>query len=151
MTTPTHQVGRRTLELRTPPCERYVLDTWLRQYQRIAELSLDELDRHRRIAVDLFPLVRCAIDPGAPNTIHGWVCASPGRLHFVYVPSTLRREGIARWLVATTAGESGVATHRRPKQPKELRNVFPGFIYDPYALIDAVREQAEARGRRIAA
>lgn len=119
----------------TCPAPAFVYATWLRSYRRMFTGELGALpwfEAQRRIVTDLMPLVHCMVSPAAPQTIHAWVCGSPGVLHYAYVPRELRGNGIGRDLVKAVAGDAGVHTH--------LRATFKGFeSYDPHALADALR------------
>jgi GNAT superfamily N-acetyltransferase len=121
----------------------FVVDTWLRTYRTLYRVR--GLDRarwcqgQRAVVRDLVPLVRLAVRPPAPHTVHAWVCGSPGVLHYVYVARELRRHGIGRALVEAACGTSGVVSHMMPHDSKAP---FVGFTYDPFALHDALRKAA---------
>lgn len=131
-------------ELVAPPVPEYIASSWCATYRRIAPLGMPVglwAEGQRRIIRDLEPCTVALVTPDAPHTIHAWVCASPGVLHYVYVAQPLRRLGIAKALVEATAGRTGSFTHHKPK---ELARAFSGFSWNPYALTDAVR-RAHAR------
>ena len=134
----------RTLELVACPAPEFVYGTWLRSYRKAFAGEPDApawFDSQRAIVADLMPLVRCLVASTSPKTIHAWVCATPGVLHYVYVPRDLRGNKIGRHLVAAVAGEKGVHTH--------LRAPYNGFeTYDPHALADALR--SSWKGQRAA-
>lgn len=127
-----------------PPVPEYVASSWCASYRRVAPHRMPVGlwgEGQRRIIRDLAPLTVALVAPDAPHTIHAWVCASPGVLHYVFVALELRRLGIAKALVEATAGRTGHYTHHKPK---ELAKAFGGFSFNPYALTDAVR-RAHAR------
>ncbi len=46
-----------------------------------------------------------AVLPGALETVHAWVCAGDGILHYVYVAGAVRGHGVARALVRLALGD----------------------------------------------
>jgi hypothetical protein len=130
------------LELRPPPSEALIYSSWLRSYRSVVPKDSHPerwFASHRRVVEDLYPLVRCAISPSAPSTVHGWVCGEPYLLHWVFVPVDLRRMGVGTALVRAVCGDQGILSHLRPKG---LAGFAPSFGHDPYALVDAVRRAA---------
>jgi GNAT superfamily N-acetyltransferase len=132
------------LELRTSAAAwPFVIETWLRTYRRIFRVrGLDRArwyEGQRDVALGLVHLVRVAVRPSAPHTVHAWVCGEPGTLHYVYVAHALRRHGVGRALIETIVGAEGRVSHCLPH---ESRSAFRGLVHDPFALFDALRKAA---------
>ncbi len=109
----------------------YILSTWVKSYETTARtigigvpggpvLRVDQeafRSRESRIAEREWKKSKVIVAPGDAYTIHGWVCAAPGRLWHVYVPPSLRSCGVAKGLVVSTAGKNYTVAKPWPKQP----------------------------------
>lgn len=134
----------REFDLVRPARPAYVLATWMRSYCDGIKLGSW---RHalaipqRAVATALYPRVMVIVDPGAPNTIHGWACADPGVLHYLFVAEPFRRMGLGRALAHACAGESGVSSHLRPRA---LVGSFHEYPFDRDALAVAIQARTAA-------
>jgi hypothetical protein len=80
-------------------------------------------------------LVLVCCDPEAPNVIWGFAIYEPGMLHFVYTKFALRRNGIAKALVAKALeGNVGPVTLTVLENPDLLASLVDGHetIYNPF-------------------
>jgi GNAT superfamily N-acetyltransferase len=94
----------------------FVFATWMRSYREVQKHIAYEAyhtGQGRRVE-RLWKSSMVACRESAPDTIHAWVCGSPGLLHYVYVPPTLRRKGLAKALVDQVCGKPLDFTHRWP-------------------------------------
>lgn len=103
-----------------PEHRSYILSTWVKSYESsvrrltVAGMRI-QTDVYRagesKLAEKYWHISGVLVSPGDEYTIHGWVCASAGRLWHVYVPPQLRGNGVARELVEQSAGKQ-YATHK---------------------------------------
>lgn len=101
-----------SLRIATSDDRARITKDWLVSYRDRSRCTADVYFReHRKIIDRLYPLVRVLHRAG--TEIHGWICGEPGLIHFVCVPSELRRHGFARAMVAAVGGAGGEHTHRR--------------------------------------
>jgi GNAT superfamily N-acetyltransferase len=92
----------------------YVFSTWLNSYWPTASgiryRHRSKVDYQRthdaRIKLALLEGMRVTVgfDSEFPGVIVGWVAHTNGTLHFLYVRKELRRNGVARELLATASG-----------------------------------------------
>ncbi len=132
----------REFQIVVPHRPHYVMATWMRSYcDGIKQGSF----RHalaipqRAVATALFPRVLAIVDADAPHTIHGWACADPGVLHYLFVAEPFRRMGLGRALAHACAGPTGVSSHLRPRA---LVGSFHEYPFDRDALSVAIQARA---------
>lgn len=94
----------------------YVVSTWLRSFwpaanargrefgHRIQADYLRTYDQRVKAALLAGTRVSVAVDPKFPRAIAGWIAHTGTTLHYVYVRKELRRQGVARALLASTPG-----------------------------------------------
>lgn len=95
----------------------FVRSSWLREYaysqtaRRIGDLYWDY---HHMLVEALLARAHVVVAglKDKPDTICGWACTEPGRVHFVCVKPRWRRLGLARRLLAPFASITATYTHR---------------------------------------
>lgn len=94
----------------------FVVASWRRSYadSPFARMMGDAYrEGHEALIKHLlarFPVL-VACDPEDHETIWGWACTGPGAVHYVYVKRKLRRQGVARRLVAPFVGRDTSYSH----------------------------------------
>lgn len=110
-----------------PEHRAYILSTWVRSYESMARRLLvagmrfpteEYRNGESRLAEAHWDKAKVVVSSADEFTIHAWVCAEPGRLFHVYVPPALRRSGVARALVESTAGKDYVVHKPWPSIPR---------------------------------
>ncbi len=106
----------------------FVVDSWVKNDPELRGLRIRQSTRHVRTLLDVhdiplheltreLPRLLIAHVPGEVDAILGWAAiqtGTPGCVHYVYVRSAARKQGVARALV----GETSVAleySHAAPK------------------------------------
>lgn len=106
-----------------------IMRDWLMSYRDRTRCELDVFFReHRKVVNRLLTHVQILHRVG--SEVHGWICGWPGIVHYVYVPTELRRNGLAREMVLAVAGVAGEHTHRRMSG----LTGFSGWSYNPYRI-----------------
>lgn len=110
----------------------FIFATWMRSYWQTKSSSVAYEQYHRRQPARierLWPSSTIACREAKPDTIHAWVCGSPGALHYVYVPPDLREKGLARKLVRAVCGSELAFSHEWP-----FRRLPGGWRHNEYLL-----------------
>lgn len=121
-----------------PQHKSFILATWVKSYQSVLRKwlgaeNLREFSAMEAKQAETLWGRTCIV--GAPDddfVVHAWVCGSPGRLDYVYVPPELRGKGVARALIHHVCGytfEYG--------RPWPFRKAPSGGTYNPYLLGNA--------------
>lgn len=86
----------------------------------------------------------CAVNPGDPHQIYGYVLFEPGPfpiLHYVYVKQTFRQMGLGNWLLGQIGQIVGPDGEAKPVVITHRTTVFRDYIepkgnytYNPYLL-----------------
>jgi hypothetical protein len=122
----------------------FILATWVKSYiprlktflSEPGSIGMEELIRQEaNVAENLWTKSNVVVSPDSDFTVHAWVCGEPGKLHYVYVPPTLRLKGIATALITHVCGSSYQYGRKWPPGVKAP----PDGKYNPYLLgyIDA--------------
>lgn len=103
----------------------FVLNSWLKSYRWSDK---DNEDYYREIVPKIKELIRTnrvvvATLTEEPDCFVGWICGTKGRLHYCYVKSAFRRDGVAKELINKVCGLYGVYTF------KSRNNAFLRYLY----------------------
>jgi len=92
----------------------FILNSWLKShrwsdkdnpdYYRVAAPKIKTLLKTNRVMV--------AALAEEPDCFVGWVCGKRAKLHYVYVKSAFRRDGVAKALIEKVCGHYGTYTHK---------------------------------------
>lgn len=90
----------------------FILNSWLKSYRWSDK---DNPDYYRNLAPEIKRLIKTnrvmvATLAEEPDCFVGWACGTKGRLHYVYVKSAFRRDGVARELIEKICGQYGTYT-----------------------------------------
>lgn len=113
----------------------FILATWIRSYipvlrKRFGLADPDVLSQEEaKQAETLWEQTQIVGSEDDDFTVHAWVCGSPGRLDYVYVPPELRRKGLAGALIKHVCGHT--YEYGRPWPFKGNPN---GGRYNPYII-----------------
>jgi hypothetical protein len=111
----------------------FIFATWMRSY-REQHRDVDYEQYHRcqvRRVERLWDRAHIVCREQAADTIHAWVCGSPGVLHYVYVPPNLRRKKLAETAVRAVCGHAVAFSHQWPFAP-----VPRGWKHNEFLLED---------------
>lgn len=114
-----------------------IFSSWLRSYRPSADPKVDKdvyYREHHKVVERLLreAEVVVATAEGDDDTVVGWVCSSPGVLHYVYVKEAFRRMGLGTWLLAC---QGPYSQYSHATRYGELLLKGEG-TYNPYCLWD---------------
>jgi GNAT superfamily N-acetyltransferase len=117
--------------------ERFVASSWFESFWKLHAYRAGVPFAHYRPGMDArirrlmhnVP-VTVAYATVAPTEIVGWACIEGECLHYVYVKSAYRRQGVARALVSRTAREYSHPSSRAGQKFVEAL----GLTFNPYRL-----------------
>ncbi len=101
----------------TNETRNFILATWVRSYEAAnRRVGIGGFGSTLRVKSDVYRAGETAVAEALWElskvvvgqdgyTVHGWICATPGRLYHVYVPPGLRRCGVAKGLIEAYAGK----------------------------------------------
>lgn len=112
--------------------EPFVFDAWLKSHRQLVARKLQKagpMAEYRRQAERLINEYGAIVahSPDQPSVRHGFICASPTALHYVYVPRELRCMGLGQELIRRALGsypDRISCTHQWPWKSGR-------FIYEP--------------------
>ena len=91
----------------------FILNSWLKsnrwtdaraEYYTEMSPAIKAIIRENRVMV--------ATITEEPDCFVGWICGKSGELHYVYIKSAFRRDGVAKELIKRVCGDKGVYTFR---------------------------------------
>ena len=110
----------------------FILNSWLKSYRWSDK---DNADYFRNLSPRIKQLIKTnrvmvATLAGEPDCYVGWVCGTQGVLHYVYVKSVFRRDGIAKALIEKVCGQYGSYTFKSHNNSFLRYLDEKGFEYD---------------------
>jgi hypothetical protein len=120
----------------SPEDANLILNSWLKSHRDVGDAAAmtnkvyyggyreECIERLRR------GFVTIACSPRDPDTIYGWICWSPGTVHYLYVKHSYRQRGVAKALGAAIGPIEAVTTIGRSHREWALKYKLE---YDPYS------------------
>ena len=92
----------------------FVINSWLKSYRWSDK---DNPDYYRNLVPRIKQLIKTnrvmvATLAEEPDCFVGWICGAKGQLHYAYVKSVFRRDGVAKELIDKVCGKYGTYTFK---------------------------------------
>jgi hypothetical protein len=127
---------------------RFVLDSWVKSYvdqapMHMATYGMSRWDWCKRVAEWCVSTGRtvCTFMPDYPDAVLSWACGGKGVLHYVYTAGSVRRQGLAKELIAELGIRRGARITHRPGRGRGMREraAALGLQWQPITLAEIQR------------